>query len=151
MFDMFGKKHFTSEKAMAEAINRKNAKIMHMDAVSSAFNKVADASFGTAGAAAAVAVGSNYYAAQNRLNRKGKKTVAKVSRTATTAMIAGVGIGSICTVMGAITQPLPIDPTKYVFDGDTTEQQVAEAEEAVDAKIAPETTENKEGAEQNAQ
>lgn len=148
MFNLFGKKHFTNENEMSDAVNKKSVEIMHKDAISTAFTKVATASFGTAGAAATVVAGTNYYAAQNRLSRKDKKAMAKVNRAATATAIAGVGLGSVCTVIGAITQPLPFDPTRYIFDGNT-EQQVAEAEESVSEKIAPD--ENKEGAEQNAQ
>ncbi len=147
MFNLFNKKHFTNEDEMSTAINQKSAKIMHLDAVSTAFSKVATASFGTAGAAATVVAGSNYYAAQNRLSRKDKKAMAKVNRAAATTAIVGAGLGSVCTVMGAITQPLPFDPTRYIFD-DNTEQKVEEAEANVSEKIAPE---NQEGAEQNAQ
>lgn len=150
MFNLFSKKHFTNEDEMQVAINQKSAKIMHMDAVSTAFSKVATASFGTAGAAATVVAGSNYYAAQKRLSRKDKKAMAKVNRAAATTAIVGAGLGSVCTVMGAITQPLPFDPTKYIFD-DTTEQQVAEAEANASEKIAPDTSNTQEGAEQNAQ
>lgn len=155
MFGIFNKKHFNKMNEMTDAVNQKNAAIMHMDAVSTAFTKVANAGFGTAGAAATVVVGTNYYASQNRLSRKDKKAMAKVNRAATATAIAGVGLGSVCTVIGAITQPLPFDPTRYIFDDSTeekTEEQVAEAEAAVEEKIAPEATEEtQEGAEQNAQ
>lgn len=152
MFGIFNKKHFNSKTDLTDAVNQKNAAIMHMDAVSSAFSKVATASFGTAGAAATVVAGTNYYAAHNRLSRKDKKAMTKINRAATTTAIAGVGLGSVCTVIGAITQPLPFDPTMYIFDGNTedeTEKTVAEVEESVSKKIA--SDENKEGAEQNAQ
>ena len=85
------------------------------------------------------------------MSRKQRKQGQKINNMATGVAIIGAGIGSVATVIEAVAQPLPFDQSKYLFDDDI-DGQVAEAEEVVDAKIAPEDTEEtQEGAEQNAQ
>lgn len=122
-----------------------------------AAKKIANISFGTAGAAGTVMVGTNYYASNKKhVSRAEKKQIKKVNKAAASIGICSFGIGSVATVVSNIAAPLPFDEDKYnaLIEAEEAEasQQVAEAEEAVDAKIAPEATEEtQEGAEQNAQ
>lgn len=145
MFNLFNKK---SAANLGKDIKKFNT----ASAVTVAAHKIANVGFGTAGAATTVVAGNHYYASQKKhMSRKERKQGKKINQMATGVAIIGAGIGSVATVIEAVAQPLPFDQSKYVFD-DEIDDEVAAAEEAVDAKIAPEATENKqEGAEQNAQ
>ena len=145
MFGIFNKKSAANFEKDVKKFNTSSA-------VTVAAHKVAHIGFGTAGAATTVVAGNCYYASQKKhMSRKQRKQGQKINQMATGVAIIGAGIGSVATVIEAVAQPLPFDQSKYLFDDDI-DGQVAEAEEVVDAKIAPEDTEEtQEGAEQNAQ
>ena len=127
----------------------KAAKVFNIrNSVTTAAHKLSNLGFATATAGGTVVAGTCYYTAnQKRVSRKQKKQMAAINNAACGVAIIGAGVGTVAKVVEGIAQPMPFDPNRYLEDmDDESEDEVAEAEAAVEDKIN-----NEEGAEQNAQ
>lgn len=137
-------KNETATTKMEKAANRFNTR----NAITVAAHKLSSVGYATAIGGGTVVAGTCYYTANTkRMSRKEKKQLAKVNNAACGVAIIGAGVGTVAKLVEGIAQPMPFNPNKYLADmADDIEEDVAEAEEAVESKI-----ENEEGAEQNAQ